>query len=513
MDAAKNPAGSPLLEVEDISKTFPGVRALKGVSLELHAGEVLAVCGENGAGKSTLMNILSGIMPPDDGGRITFRGQPWAPRTPRDAKDSGLVIVHQELQLIPDLDVAQNIALGRKTGPRLPFLVNDRRHRRQCAELLDRLGITIPVSARLGDLSVAEQQMVEIARALSYDAKALIMDEPTAALSQQEAEKLFELVAQLTAEGLGVIYISHRLNEVMQLADRVTVLRDGESVFTAPREDVTRPLLIEKMVGRPIEEDRRVTSEPTGEVALEVSHLSTKALLEDISFTLHCGEILGLAGLMGSGRTELARAIIGADPRSAGTIEIHGSPASARTPSEAVARGVGYLSEDRKGSGLLLEKTVSDNIAIANLPQNSRLGIVNGAALDEIADRHVRSLSIRTPSIHQTVRLLSGGNQQKVIIGRWLERDSDILIVDEPTRGIDVGAKEEIYTILEDLAKAGKSIIVISSEIPEILRISHRIAVMSEGRLAGVVDREGATQDKLMALATAGRESALEGVE
>ena len=506
-------ADSPLLEVRDISKTFPGVRALRGVSLELHAGEVLAVCGENGAGKSTLMNILSGIMPADDGGRISFRGRPWAPRTPRDAKDSGLVIVHQELQLVPDLDVAQNIALGRSAGKRPQLLVNDRRHRRECAELLDRLGIAIPVGARLGDLSVAEQQMVEIARALSYDAKALIMDEPTAALSQKEAEKLFGLVEQLTADGLGVIYISHRLNEVMQLADRVTVLRDGESVFTADRAEVTRPLLIEKMVGRPIEEDRRITSEPSRDVALEVAHLSTKALLDDISFTLHRGEILGLAGLMGSGRTELARAIIGADPRSAGTLTIDGRPASVRTPSDAVARGLGYLSEDRKGSGLLLEKSVSDNIAIANLPRNTRFGVVDGSSLDTIADRHVRSLSIRTPSIHQTVRLLSGGNQQKVIIGRWLERDSDILIVDEPTRGIDVGAKEEIYTILEDLAEAGKSIIVISSEIPEILRISHRIAVMSEGRLAGVVDRAGATQDTLMALATTGRDSALEGVE
>src|SRR5690606_37198136 len=339
--------------------------------------------------------------------RITFRGSPWAPRTPRDAKDSGLVIVHQELQLVPDLDVAQNIALGRDAGKGPRLLVNDRRRRRECAELLDRLGIQIPVGARLGDLSVAEQQMVEIARALSYDAKALIMDEPTAALSQQEAEKLFELVEQLTAEGLGVIYISHRLNEVMQLADRVTVLRDGESVYTAPREDVTRLLLIEKMVGRPVEEDRRVTSEPMGEVALEVSHLSTKALLEDISFTLHRGEILGLAGLMGSGRTELARAIIGADPRSAGTITIGGHPTSIRTASDAVARGIGYLSEDRKGSGLLLEKTVSDNIAIANLPKNTRLGVVDGPALEAIADRHVRSLSIRTPSIRQTVRLLS----------------------------------------------------------------------------------------------------------
>ncbi len=506
-------ADSPLLEVRDISKTFPGVRALRGVSLELHAGEVLAVCGENGAGKSTLMNILSGIMPADDGGRISFRGRPWAPRTPRDAKDSGLVIVHQELQLVPDLDVAQNIALGRSAGKRPQLLVNDRRHRRECAELLDRLGIAIPVGARLGDLSVAEQQMVEIARALSYDAKALIMDEPTAALSQKEAEKLFGLVEQLTADGLGVIYISHRLNEVMQLADRVTVLRDGESVFTADRAEVTRPLLIEKMVGRPIEEDRRITSEPSRDVALEVAHLSTKALLDDISFTLHRGEILGLAGLMGSGRTELARAIIGADPRSAGTLTIDGRPASVRTPSDAVARGLGYLSEDRKGSGLLLEKSVSDNIAIANLPRNTRFGVVDGSSLDTIADRHVRSLSIRTPSIHQTVRLLSGGNQQKVIIGRWLERDSDILIVDEPTRGIDVGAKEEIYAILEDLAEAGKSIIVISSEIPEILRISHRIAVMSEGRLAGIVDRADATQDALMALATAGRDSALEGVE
>jgi ribose transport system ATP-binding protein len=504
---------NPLLEVNGISKTFPGVRALKGVSLELHAGEVLAVCGENGAGKSTLMNILTGIMPPDDGGEILFQGRPWAPRTPRDAKDSGLVIVHQELQLVPDLDVAQNIALGRDAGKGVQFLVNDRKHRRRCAELMQRLGIGIPVDARLGDLSVAEQQMVEIARALSYDAKVLIMDEPTAALSHKEAEKLFELVQQLTAEGLGVIYISHRLGEVLELADRITVLRDGESVFTAEREDVTRTLLIEKMVGRPIEEDRRIASTPTQEVALEAKHISTKSLLHDISFTLHRGEILGLAGLMGSGRTELARALIGADPRSAGTLEINGRERAVRTPSDAVEHGIGYLSEDRKGSGLLLEKTVSDNIAIANLPRHHRLGVVDAPALHRIAERHVRGLSIRTPSIHQTVRLLSGGNQQKVIIGRWLERDSDILIVDEPTRGVDVGAKEEIYALLEELAEAGKSILVISSEIPEILRLSHRIAVMSEGRLAGIVDRADATQDTLMALATTGRDSALEGVE
>ncbi len=496
----------PILRVEGISKGFPGVQALKGVHLEVHAGEVLVLVGENGAGKSTLMKILSGIYTKDEG-TISFDGREVELTGPLQAQELGVTIIHQELNMMPDLTVAQNIYIGRepKNGP----FLSERKLNAAAAELLQRLGIDLDPRARVGELTVAEQQMVEIAKALSFNARVLIMDEPTSALTDSEVETLFVLIEQLKARGTGIVYISHRMDELRRLADRVTVLRDGEYIGSLEKSEVSIPKIIEMMVGRPIDEGTRPAAREhlNDPVVLDVQGLSTKSLLKDVSFQLHRGEILGFAGLMGAGRTETARAVIGADHRDGGTIAISGRPVRIGQPADAVKHGLGYLSEDRKLLGLMLEQDVTFNTVLASLGSYANaIGWMGDGKAKNRTKEYVQQLRVKTPSVNQVVKLLSGGNQQKVVIARWLMRDCDILIFDEPTRGIDVGAKEEIYRLMQQLADQGKSIIVISSELPEILRVANRIAVFANGRITGTLRNEEASQEKIMQLAAHGEE-------
>lgn len=497
----------PILRVEGISKGFPGVQALKDVHLEVRAGEVLVLVGENGAGKSTLMKILSGIYTRDEG-TIVFEGREIELTSPLQAQQLGITIIHQEMNLMPDLTVAQNIYIGRE--PMSGGFLSERRLNRQTAELLQRLKIDLDPRQPVGELTVAKQQMVEIAKALSFDAKVLIMDEPTSALTDSEVETLFALIDQLRAGGTGIVYISHRMDELKRLADRVTVLRDGTYIGSLERADVTIPTIIEMMVGRAIDEGARPEAREhlKDPVVLDVQNLSTRSLLKDVSFQLHRGEILGFAGLMGAGRTETARAVIGADHRDGGTITIAGRKARIRHPEDAVKHGVGYLSEDRKMLGLMLDQDVTFNTVLASLSTYAgAIGWMRDGKAKNQTKQYVQQLRVKTPSVNQIVKLLSGGNQQKVVIARWLMRDCDVLIFDEPTRGIDVGAKEEIYRLMQQLAASGKSIIVISSELPEILRVANRIAVFANGRIMGTLRNEEATQEKIMQLAAHGEEA------
>jgi ribose transport system ATP-binding protein len=491
-----------MLEVQGVSKSFPGVKALEDMHLDVRAGEVLALVGENGAGKSTLMKVLTGVYTVDQG-EFSLNGEPYQPTSPKHAQELGISIIHQEFNLMPDLTVAQNLFIGREPRASRLFL-NERRLNARARELIERLHLPLEPKQIVGNLTVAKQQMVEIGKALSYDAKLLIMDEPTAALNDAEVEVLHDLIRRFVRPDTGVIYISHRLEELRRIADRVTVIRDGRYVGTRDIQDTTMKEVISMMVGREISgEAKPVSVEHDREVVLEVSGLSTKELLKDVSFELRKGEILGFAGLMGAGRTEVARAVVGADPSEDGTIRLRGRAVRINNPAEAAKHRIGYLSEDRKQFGLLVEQEVSDNIALSALRERfQRYGFVKDRAMRATAREYVGTLRIKTPSVTQTVKNLSGGNQQKVVIAKWLVKDCDILIFDEPTRGIDVGAKEEIYRLLNELADQGKSIIMISSELPEILRMSHRIVVMSEGRVTGTLDAADATQERVMHYAT-----------
>jgi ribose transport system ATP-binding protein len=491
-----------LLRVQGVSKSFPGVQALEDMHLDLHRGEVLAVVGENGAGKSTLMKLLTGVYDVDEG-EFSFNGEPYQPTSPKHALELGISIIHQEFNLMPDLTVAQNLFIGRE--PRgSGFFLSERALNAQAAELIERLHLPLRPKELVGSLTVAKQQMVEIGKALSYDPKLLIMDEPTAALNDAEVEVLHDLIRRFAGPDTGVIYISHRMDEIRRIADRVTVIRDGRYVGTRETEDTSMKEVISMMVGREISGEAKPVGVQSGrEVVLEVSGLSTKDLLKDVSFELRKGEILGFAGLMGAGRTETARAVVGADPISSGTITLRGREIRIHTPADAARHRIGYLSEDRKQFGLLLEQEVNANIGLSALAERfQRWGFMKDGAMRATSREYVDKLRIKTPSIAQTTKNLSGGNQQKVVIAKWLVKDCDVLIFDEPTRGIDVGAKEEIYRLLNDLAQQGKSIIMISSELPEVLRMSHRIVVMSEGRVTGTLEAGEATQESVMHLAT-----------
>ncbi len=497
------PAGGELLllEARGVGKSFPGVRALDDMRLTLRHGEVLALVGENGAGKSTLMKLLSGVYVPDEGD-FWLDGEPLRVTGPKDALERGISIIHQEFNLMPHLTVAENLLIGRE--PRKAGLLSPRTQNRQAAELIERLGLPLEPKQLVGNLTVAKQQMVEIGKALSHDARVLIMDEPTAALNDAEVETLHDLIRRFRSDRTGVIYISHRMDELKVISDRITVIRDGQYVDTVATAETSMPEVISLMVGRKLSH----TGTPQGVRAdrpavLEVEGLSTKALLRDVSFELREGEILGFAGLMGAGRTEVARALVGADRTSAGTVRLHGREVTIANPSQAAALRVGYLSEDRKHLGLLLNQDVAANVALSSLAERfSRFGFVRRGAIAARAEEMVRTLSIKTPSVRQSAKNLSGGNQQKVVIAKWLVKDCDVLIFDEPTRGIDVGAKEEIYRLLDQLAADGKSIIMISSELPEVLRMSHRVVVMTEGRVSGVLEAGEATQESVMHLAT-----------
>ena len=492
---------SALLEMNDVSKRFLGVHALKGVHFDLRCGEVHALVGENGAGKSTLMKVLTGIHQPD-GGEIFFEGKPYAVQNIGAAQNLGISMIHQELNMMNDLTVAQNVFIGRelKKGPWL----DDAGMVRETQKIFDRIGIKIDPKTKLGRLTVGKQQMVEIAKAVSRDCKLLILDEPTAALTQTEIEDLFRIMGDLKAKGIGMVYISHRMDEISRISDRITVMRDGEYVGTVDTVSVTKDDIINMMIGRVVYEDPKTHSEvpEDAETVLEVRNLSSGNLFKDVSFKLRKGEILGFSGLMGAGRTEVARAIFGADPHDGGEIFVNGKRVNIKSPEDAVKLGIGYLSEDRKRYGLLLDKSVAENTALASIDKYTKGGIINDRQIKAEAREENAKLRTKTPSMEQLLKNLSGGNQQKVIIARWLIKNSDILIFDEPTRGIDVGAKSEIYTLMNQLAKQGKSIIMISSELVEILRMSDRILVMCEGKKTGELDISEANQENIMQLAT-----------
>lgn len=493
--------GKPLLQMKRISKSFPGVNALTNVQLDLHYGEVLALVGENGAGKSTLMKILTGIYEKDEG-EIIFEGKPISPKNTKEAQELGISIIHQELNLMQDLTIAQNIFIGREPTTGFNFFLKEKELNERASKLFESLNINLNPETKISKLTVAKQQMVEIAKALSFNAKILIMDEPTAALTESEIETLFNIIRRLKENGVGIIYISHRMEELKVISERITVLRDGQYIDTLQTDKTDINEVVSLMVGRElfIESKKRQIQEDSVN-KLEVKNL-TNHYVKDINFELKKGEILGLAGLVGAGRTEVARAIFGADPIQRGEIYIDGKKVTIKQPSDAVKAGIGYLSEDRKRFGLMVNMNVSENIFISSINKYLKGPFVKESIIKKISEEYKEKLDIRTPSIFQKVNHLSGGNQQKIVIAKWLLRDSDILIFDEPTRGIDVGAKGEIYELLDQLAAEGKSIIMISSELPEILRMSHRIIVMCEGRITGELTSEEATQEKIMNYAT-----------
>ena len=492
---------SVLLEMKGISKRFRGVQALNGVNFDLREGEVHALVGENGAGKSTLMKVLTGIHQPD-AGEIFYLGKPYAVKNIGESQALGISMVHQELNMMNDLTVAQNIFIGREM--RSGFIIKDNDMVKETRAIFDHIGIDIDPKIKLGRLTVGKQQMVEIAKAVSRDCKVLILDEPTAALTQTEIDELFRIMADLKSKGIGMIYISHRMDEIKKISDRITVMRDGEYVGTVDTDSVTKDEIINMMIGRVVYEDPKTHSEvpEDAETILEVKNLTSGNLFKNVSFKLRKGEVLGFSGLMGAGRTEVARAIFGADPIDSGEIYVNGKPVSIKSPKDAVNLGIGYLSEDRKRYGLMLDKSVAENTALASLDKYIKFGIINDRKIKEEAQIENAKLKTKTPSMEQALKNLSGGNQQKVIIARWLIKNSDILIFDEPTRGIDVGAKSEIYTLMNELARSGKSIIMISSELVEILRMSDRVLVMCEGKKTGELDISEANQEKIMQLAT-----------
>ena len=493
----------PLILMEGIEKTFPGVHALSQCRFELRPGEVHALVGENGAGKSTLMKVFAGIYK-KDAGHIFYQGKEVDIPNPRAAQQLGISMIHQELNLMPHLTVAQNIFIGREPRRGVKFILDEKAINEKTQQLLATLHLKLDPRAKVSDLTVAKQQMVEIAKSLSFDSKVLIMDEPTAALTESEIEELFNITRQLREKGVGIVHISHRLEELQQISDRVTVMRDGRYIDTVRTQDATIDQIINMMVGRTIyEATPEIPEHPSQEVVLEVKNLNRGSVIKDVSFNLKRGEILGFSGLVGAGRTEVARAVFGADPVDSGEIYVLGKKAHIKSPNDSVKHGIGYLSEDRKRFGVALAMDVENNIVLAAFGKFlGLLGWVNSARTRTTAAHFIEALSIRTPGLQQKVQNLSGGNQQKIVVGKWLTADTNILIFDEPTRGIDVGAKSEIYRLLNDLAQQGKSIIMISSELPEILRMSHRVVVMCEGRITGELDIAEATQEKIMKYAT-----------
>ncbi|HOE65649.1 MAG TPA: sugar ABC transporter ATP-binding protein [Candidatus Hydrogenedentes bacterium] len=490
------------LEMRDVVKRFPGVLALNRVQLDLKPGEVHCLLGENGAGKSTLMKILAGAQPMDSG-EIRLGGAPVHITSPHHAQQLGVSMIYQEFNLSPFLSVAENIFLGRE--PRIgktPFIDWAKMHQ-DARALLARIRMDIDVRRPVNECSVAQQQMVEIAKALSFNSKIIVMDEPSATLTDHELEALFSLIRELKRDGIGMIYISHRLEEVFEIGDRVTVMRDGEYIATKPVPELTRDLIISMMVGRTLKNEFPKETFARGAERLRVEHLTRNGAFKDVSFSLHEGEIVGLTGLVGAGRTEVARAIFGADRIDGGQLFLDGALISSRSPQDAIRQGIGLLTEDRKQQGLVLGMTVRENMTLANLGALTRLfGFVDRRRERAVTNGYIQDLRIKTPSSEQIAQNLSGGNQQKVVLAKWLFTQSRVLLFDEPTRGIDVGAKVEIYKLMNALVRQGVCILMISSELPEVLGMCDRILVMHEGRLAGELDRAAATQEKIMHLAT-----------
>lgn len=490
----------PLLELKNITKRFPGVVALNHVQLAVRSGEVHVLMGENGAGKSTLMKIVDGIYEPDEG-EVLVRGEKAKIHSPLDAMRSGIAMIHQELNTVLHMTVAENIFLGREMGK--GFLYEKKEMIRAAAEVLEKLKIDLNPERKVISLSVAQRQMVEIAKAVSMDAQIIIMDEPTSAISDKEVDTLFRVIEAFREEGKGIIYISHKMDEVFRIADRITVLRDGQTVGTYEKAEITPETLISKMVGRELKAIYpEPDGHPLGEEILCVDGLACKNIFYDVSFSLKRGEILGISGLMGAGRSEVAEAIFGLRQRDGGVIKVKGSEIKIRTPEDAIRAGIAFITEDRAQTGLNLKTTVKKDISTLTLDQYcSRLSVIDRNKENQAADESIQRLRIKTPSSNQMVKNLSGGNQQKVIIARWLLADPDILIMDEPTRGIDVGAKFEIYTIMRELAASGKAILMISSELPEIIGMCDRTIVMHEGRVTGTLGRNEMSQERIMKLA------------
>ena len=490
-----------ILKMTGIDKRFSGVHALKGVDFDLYAGEVHALMGENGAGKSTLMKVLCGIHAYDSG-TIEYFGKKVKFASIAESQAAGISIIHQELNMMNHLTVAQNIYIGRE--PMKGGFIDDRKMEADAKELFKRIGVRIDPSVKLGSLTVGRQQMVEIAKAVSHDSKLLILDEPTAALTQPEVEDLFRIMHDLQHKGIGMIYISHRMDEINRISDRVTVMRDGEYVGTEYTKNLTKDDIVKMMVGRVIygEQKEKSLVADDAPVVLEARNIVSGKTLKNVSFKLRKGEILGFAGLMGAGRTELARAVYGADSFDSGEIFVNGKRTEIKTPEAAVKHGICYLSEDRKQYGLMLGKSVTENTVIASLDDYIRFGWINDAAAKAAAEEKNKQLRTKTPSMDQLLKNLSGGNQQKVIVARWLLKDCDVFIFDEPTRGIDIGAKSEMYDLMSELAAQGKSIIMISSELAEIQRLSDRVIVMCEGRITADLPIEGLTQEEIMKYAT-----------
>jgi ribose transport system ATP-binding protein len=486
-----------------ISKYYPGVVALDNVAFSVAPGEVHALVGENGAGKSTLMKILAGAETKSRG-EIRLDGQPVTIDSPHRAMDLGISIIYQEFNLVPHLSAAENIFLGREPTRLLPGWVDFKRVYAESQRLMTSLGMRLDVRAEVRSLSVAQQQMVEIAKATSRQSRLIVMDEPSATLTDHELANLFALIRSLRERGVSVIYISHRLEEIFALADRVTVFRDGRHIATRPIGELNREAIIRMMVGRELKESIPKQEAAAGDIMLEARGLTRTGVFQDVSFTVRRGEVVGLGGLVGAGRTEVARAIFGADPLDAGEIVLEGKPVRLHSPRDAISLGIGLVPEDRKLLGLVLGMAVRENVTLANLAAVAPGGFISPARERAAADRYIHDLMIRTPSGEQTVRNLSGGNQQKVVLAKWLFTDSKFLIFDEPTRGIDVGSKVEIYQLMKSLAARGAGILMISSELPELLGMSDRILVMHEGRLAGELSRAEATQEGVMHLATGG---------
>ena len=493
---------APVVRFRNVSKEFPGVLAVDSVDLEIMPGEVHVVAGENGAGKSTLMKLLSQVERPS-GGEVEISGQPVEFHGPRYAQALGVAMVYQEFALASHLSIAENLYMGREPG-RFGF-VNRRAESQEARSLLGRVGLHTDPDRVVMSLTVAEMQRVEIAKALAIDAKVVIMDEPTATLAEKEIEDLFEVIRDLTSQGIAILYISHRLDEIFRIADRVTVMRDGKIVDTLPIDELDEDKLVRLMVGRDIGNLYPKTEVEIGDVVLRAEGITRGHTLKDCSFEVRAGEILGFAGLVGAGRTELARAVFGADRIDSGTIELDGQSLRIRGPQNAIDAGIGYLTEDRKGEGLALQLGVDQNITLAHLPTS--FGLINLTEERRIARRRRDELNIRTPSIRRRVQVLSGGNQQKVVVARWLETRARVLFFDEPARGIDVGAKAEMFSLIEDLAKEGRAIVLISSYLPELLNMCDRILVMHEGEVAGVIPRDEFSEERVMALAAGMEES------
>jgi len=489
-----------LLKVEGISKAFPGVQALSELSLEANCGEILALVGENGAGKSTLIKILSGVYHPDCG-KIILEGKEVVFRNPLEAVYAGISVVYQELSLVPNLTVAENVFGGRPPINRVG-LMDTQRMNRQTDEMLAPFEVDFGPRTQVGLLSLGNQQLVEIIKALSANAKILILDEPTSSLSLQEAKVLFENLRQLRDRGITIIYISHHLEEVFEISDRVVVLRDGHYVGARITRDTNENEIVSMMVGRDLGEmEALIGTQPCGEEILQLDHFSRKGVFEDLNFSLHKCEVVSFFGLVGSGRTETARALIGLDKPTGGKVYMNGKPIHNTSPRAAMKHGMVYLSEDRKNEGLFLDKTIKENFLAPNLRKVSPHGWLHWSVLTGLVNEYVRMLDVRTPSLEQRINNLSGGNQQKVLLGEWLATQPLILIVDEPTRGIDVGTKQEIHKLLRVLADQGKGILVISSDLPEALRISDRIVVMRKGRIVGILSRQEANEESVMELA------------